>query len=150
MQTKTYSFTASSFVLKGSTSSTLSEREKKLAIVDDLNKVIDKIDEVLGTQIRIIRGAILSCGWFDKKLADLDNIASNTSEQKNIASYTNILINANIDSCSSYEQSSLRTHRDSLELLVKDYEKILFTAEYGPNVLTTYYSTQNMTLATGE
>ena len=109
----------------------MTEREKKIAIVDDLNDVIDKIDELLETTTSNGRRQMrteVTCTWFDETLDELIDIASDTSKQSQIATYSDSLKNANVGSCSADEESNLETDKDLLEDIVEDYEGILNTA----------------------
>ena len=112
----------------------MSERRKKLAIVDDLNDVIEKIDEVLGkttttaSSSRQKREAGMTCSLFDETLDDLIDIANDTSKQKIIATYADSLTTATIGTCTDDEMSNLEADKESLEAIVTDYESELCTA----------------------
>ena len=122
------------------TTEEMSEREKKLAIVDDLNDVIDKIDDTIGTAStttsarRRYRAASMTCSLFDETLDDLIDIASDTSEQKNIATYADSLTTADVESCSDAELANLESDKESLEAIVADYQTSLSTC---PTTYTT-------------
>ena len=107
-----------------------SERVKILAIVDDLEDVVDKIDEVLASTStnRRKRDTSQTCSWFDTTLEELIDIASDTSEQSNIATYADTLTEANVDSCSESEETKLKSHKESLEGIIDDYESIIYSA----------------------
>ena len=109
----------------------MTERERKVAVVDDLNDVIDKIDELLDTTTssgRRQKRTEVTCTWFDETLDELIDIASDTSKQSQIATYSDSFKNANVGSCSADEKSNLEADKDLLEDIVEYYEGILNTA----------------------
>ena len=84
------------------------------------------------------RASQVSCSWFYGTVSDLVDIASDTSEQKNIATLATLLNSADVDSCSAAEQSILRTHKVSLQGIVEDHEDYLST---GTSDIRTSYTT---------
>jgi hypothetical protein len=59
------------------TSASITERRKKLAIVDDLNDVIEKIDDIISASAsssRQKRATAMTCSLFDENLDDLIDI----------------------------------------------------------------------------
>ena len=135
-----------------STAAELSEKEKKLAIIDDLNDVVDAIDELITTTTsstnRRKRVAQVPCSWFEGAVSDLIDIAFDTSEQTNIGNFSTLIKNANVDSCSASEQSTLRTHKESLESIIEDYEDDLNTATSATSTMDTKVSTRQTTFKT--
>ena len=77
---------------KNTTTTKISEKVKAIAIVDDLNKVIDKIDELMAWHGML-------CGNFVLKVNHLISIATIMLMKNQIANYTKLLIDADVESC---------------------------------------------------
>ena len=123
------------------TTAGLSERERRVAIVDDLTDVTDKIDEVLDDSGRKLRlSSELSCSMFDAALYDLREIAHDHTKHREIADLAQTLTTADVGSCSQEEQTSLQSHKATLhEKIAEHLEKV------NTDGATSYYTSHNST-----
>ena len=108
------------------TTAGLSERERRVAIVDDLTDVTEKIDEVLDNSGRKLRlSTELSCSVFDTVLYDLREIAHDHNQHRKIAYLAQTLTAGTVGSCSEEEQTSLQLHKTALQGHIADHlEKV--------------------------
>ena len=110
------------------TTAGLSERERRVAIVDDLTDVTDKLEEVLASSDRILRlSSESSCSMFDTALYDLREIAHDHTKHRDIADLAQILTAAAVGACSEEEQSSLQSHKTALHGHIAEHLKKLYT-----------------------
>ena len=110
------------------TTAGLSEREHRVAIVDDLTDVTDKLEEVLASSDRILRlSSEWSCSMFDTALYDLREIAHDHTKHRDIADLAQILTAAAVGACSEEEQSSLQSHKTALHGHIAEHLKKLYT-----------------------
>ena len=124
--------------LSGTTAG-LSERERRVAIVDDLTDVTEKIDEVLDNSGRKLRlSTELSCSVFDTVLYDLREIAHDHNQHREIADLAQTLTAGTVGSCSEEEQTSLQSHKTALHGHIADHLEKLYTG--GPTSHHTSYS----------
>ena len=98
------------------------------SVIDALNAVVDKIDEITGTYRRSV-----TCSQFIDDIEKLISISQldsspNTTE---IVELSNVIAGSDVDACTAEDILQLQTHKLSLENLISQYS-ITITTEPGP------------------
>ena len=89
-------------------------------VIEALNAVMDKIDEVTG---RYGRSVMVTCSQFIDDIEKLINIAQYDSSENHteIAELSNLITDSNVDACTTEDILLLKTHKLTLEVLVSKY-----------------------------